>query len=66
MNWTSEVPKAPGFYWIRWPVWKELRYEVVKVVQREEGLALDGHDDWVPLENVPKDRQWCGPYEPPA
>jgi len=60
LNWTTEKPTRPGFYWMKS---EGLRSRVIEITLDEHhGLYQTG----LPLTDIPEhDRTWAGPPEEP-
>src|SRR5262245_34036427 len=77
MNWTSEYPTQPGYYWLRHAIYQAGPYEcmpmspqVVEVSQfqytDDDGIRINFLGDSTPLSR--KDftqAEWFGPIQPP-
>ena len=61
MTWTSEKPKAPGWYW-----WRPVPHggQIVFVFACNAGLCVDfGNGDAIPITSITY--QWAGPITKP-
>jgi len=70
MNWTSEYPTQPGYYWIKNYVLKTWRGDEVtpgsEVVQVDsEGDFRHTSHDSTTFKNWVVSAEWCGPITPP-
>lgn len=60
MNWTKEVPKVDGWYWVWWT--NELGRSGKELLLVEDGEPrIFGDDRWYPLSSW----LYCGPIEVP-
>jgi hypothetical protein len=72
MNWTSETPTKPGWYWTRMKGEDETSvysYDVMRVEERWPGADLVDADDpfTFPLNHDCYAKyEWAGPLEPPT
>lgn len=73
MNWTTEYPTTPGYYWIRnfrsygMRGTLSARGEIVEVFELIPGAGLTvffiGHGETIKVEGI-KSAEWQGPIEP--
>ena len=70
MEWTTERPTKPGWYWARWPKQPQFGPEILEITQPngpDTDLAVDSRPfDWNLDEYIEDEGpvEWQGPLEP--